>query len=246
LRLLPRSLDLEGFHVPVVTARLPATPDPKLRLVPGIKRLLIAVHRAERDEPVYALPRRCPGIEGLLDLHGSHSVPLCPEETSVTPIRRTRSRSIATTHTEVEMLILTRRPNETLYVGDDVRITVLSVNGAQVRLGIEAPRSGAVDRDEIYERKQAEAAPAHPPRLPGDTAPHRRCPRRTFVWLDTASLEKATAQGRRLECRSPSATKINDQRLSIRWGHLLVLGGSDLSARETGQPGNQPLRVHVD
>jgi carbon storage regulator len=54
------------------------------------------------------------------------------------------------------MLILTRRPNETLCIGDDVRITVLSVNGAQVRWGIEAPRSVAVDRQEIYERKQAE------------------------------------------------------------------------------------------
>jgi len=57
---------------------------------------------------------------------------------------------------EIEMLILTRRPNETLCIGDDVRITVLGVNGAQVRLGIQAPRSVVVDREEIYQRKHAE------------------------------------------------------------------------------------------
>jgi len=53
--------------------------------------------------------------------------------------------------------ILTRRPNEVLCIGDDVRITVLSVNGAQVRLGIQAPPSVAVDCEEIHERKRAEA-----------------------------------------------------------------------------------------
>jgi carbon storage regulator len=51
------------------------------------------------------------------------------------------------------------RQNETLCNGDNVRITVLGVNGAQVRLGIQAPRSVAVDREEIYERKRAERAP---------------------------------------------------------------------------------------
>ena len=54
------------------------------------------------------------------------------------------------------MLILSRRPNEVLCIGHDVRITVLSVHGTQVRLGIEAPRSLAVDREEIYQRKHAE------------------------------------------------------------------------------------------
>lgn len=50
------------------------------------------------------------------------------------------------------MLILTRRVGETVYVGDDVTITVLAIKGNQVRVGINAPKSVAVHRGEIYER----------------------------------------------------------------------------------------------
>ncbi|MGH8228543.1 MAG: carbon storage regulator CsrA [Steroidobacteraceae bacterium] len=54
------------------------------------------------------------------------------------------------------MLILTRRSGETVHIGDDVIVTVLAVKGNQVRIGIDAPRSVAVDREEIYERKRSE------------------------------------------------------------------------------------------
>jgi carbon storage regulator len=54
------------------------------------------------------------------------------------------------------MLILTRRAGETLRIGDDVEVTVMAVNGSQVRIGIKAPRNIAVDREEIAERKQRE------------------------------------------------------------------------------------------
>ena len=57
------------------------------------------------------------------------------------------------------MLILTRRPQETIRVGADVTITVLGVEGGKVRIGITAPRDVAVDRQEIYERKRRETAP---------------------------------------------------------------------------------------
>jgi carbon storage regulator len=50
------------------------------------------------------------------------------------------------------MLILTRRVRETLMIGDDVAVTILSVNGTRVRVGIEAPRAKAVHRWEIYQR----------------------------------------------------------------------------------------------
>lgn len=50
------------------------------------------------------------------------------------------------------MLILTRRVGEVLRIGDDITLTVLSVKGNQVRLGIEAPQSISVHRDEIYQR----------------------------------------------------------------------------------------------
>ena len=48
------------------------------------------------------------------------------------------------------MLILTRRGGESLKIGDDVTITVLSVRGHQVRIGIDAPREVSVHREEIY------------------------------------------------------------------------------------------------
>ena len=50
------------------------------------------------------------------------------------------------------MLILTRRIGETLVIGDNVSVTVLSVNGSQVRIGLDAPKDVAVHREEIYNR----------------------------------------------------------------------------------------------
>ncbi len=54
------------------------------------------------------------------------------------------------------MLILTRRVGETLMIGDEVSVTVLGVKGNQVRLGVNAPKTVAVHREEIYERIKAE------------------------------------------------------------------------------------------
>ena len=54
------------------------------------------------------------------------------------------------------MLILTRKTNETLMVGDDVTVTVLGVKGNQVRIGVNAPREIAVHREEVYDRIRAE------------------------------------------------------------------------------------------
>lgn len=50
------------------------------------------------------------------------------------------------------MLILTRKTGESLLVGDDVEITVLSVRGSQVKLGVNAPRDIAVHRQKIYQK----------------------------------------------------------------------------------------------
>lgn len=54
------------------------------------------------------------------------------------------------------MLILTRRTGETLMIGSEVRLTVLTVKGNQVRIGINAPKTVPVHREEIYERIQRE------------------------------------------------------------------------------------------
>jgi carbon storage regulator len=64
------------------------------------------------------------------------------------------------------MLILTRRPQETIRVGEDITITILAIEGNKVRVGIAAPRNVVVDREEVYERKQREIDGPNP--LPGD------------------------------------------------------------------------------
>jgi carbon storage regulator CsrA len=54
------------------------------------------------------------------------------------------------------MLILTRRVGETITIGDDVTVMVLGVKGNQVRLGVKAPTTVAVHRQEIFNKIQAQ------------------------------------------------------------------------------------------
>ncbi|MDB6060909.1 MAG: carbon storage regulator [Verrucomicrobiaceae bacterium] len=58
------------------------------------------------------------------------------------------------------MLVLSRRSDETVIIGDDIKITVLSISGNQVRIGIAAPKEISVHREEVYKRIQAELAGA--------------------------------------------------------------------------------------
>ncbi|HXW52446.1 MAG TPA: carbon storage regulator CsrA [Candidatus Acidoferrales bacterium] len=52
------------------------------------------------------------------------------------------------------MLVLTRKLNQEIIIGDDIRITVVAVGNDQVKLGITAPRSIPVHRSEIYRERQ--------------------------------------------------------------------------------------------
>jgi carbon storage regulator len=54
------------------------------------------------------------------------------------------------------MLILTRRVGESVMIGDEVTVTVLGVKGNQVRLGVNAPKTVSVHREEIFDRIKAE------------------------------------------------------------------------------------------
>ncbi len=54
------------------------------------------------------------------------------------------------------MLVLTRRTNQSIVIGDDIEITIVEIKGDQVRLGIAAPRHISVHRKEIYEQIKQE------------------------------------------------------------------------------------------
>lgn len=54
------------------------------------------------------------------------------------------------------MLVLGRRLGETIIINDNIKITVTSIKGSQVKLGIYAPKEIAVNREEIYNLIQAE------------------------------------------------------------------------------------------
>jgi len=60
------------------------------------------------------------------------------------------------------MLVLSRKQDEAIIIGDDVKIVVVSIRGDKVRLGVEAPREVGVHREEVYaviqqEKKAAES-----------------------------------------------------------------------------------------
>lgn len=56
------------------------------------------------------------------------------------------------------MLILMRRPGESIMIGEDVVVTVLEVRGHQVKIGVKAPKNLPVDREEVRERQAQEKA----------------------------------------------------------------------------------------
>ena len=50
------------------------------------------------------------------------------------------------------MLILTRKQNESIIIDGDIKITILSTKGQDVKIGIEAPKDVEIWREEIYEK----------------------------------------------------------------------------------------------
>lgn len=56
------------------------------------------------------------------------------------------------------MLVLTRRPGEEIVIAGNIRVTVLTMNGDRVRIGVTAPEAVSVDRREVHDRRVALAA----------------------------------------------------------------------------------------
>jgi carbon storage regulator len=70
------------------------------------------------------------------------------------------------------MLVLTRKSNQSIMIGDDIEVSVLAIMGEKVRIGIQAPRDVPVFRQEVYlEIQQDEAGDAS---ATGDDAPGGR------------------------------------------------------------------------
>jgi carbon storage regulator len=72
------------------------------------------------------------------------------------------------------VLIITRKPGEKIMLGDDVVVHVMEIVGNSVRVGIQAPRSLPVYREEIWDavrRENAAAAQAAPDSLPAPSRP---------------------------------------------------------------------------
>lgn len=77
------------------------------------------------------------------------------------------------------MLVLTRRKDEKIMIGDDIEIMVVEIRGDKVRLGVSAPATVAVHRQEVYEAIQREHKRASPERM----ATRRVCLRNRGDWL---------------------------------------------------------------
>ena len=72
------------------------------------------------------------------------------------------------------MLVLTRKSNQSIMIGDDIEVSVLSIMGEKVRIGIQAPRSVPVFRKEVYvEIHQEDAEKSESDRVEVDEALER-------------------------------------------------------------------------
>src|SRR3954451_19346856 len=60
---------------------------------------------------------------------------------------------------EAGMLVLTRKSNQSIMIGDDIEVSVLAIMGEKVRIGIEAPRSIPVFRKEVYLEIRQDSSP---------------------------------------------------------------------------------------
>ena len=72
------------------------------------------------------------------------------------------------------MLVLSRRPNESIVINDKIVITVIEIRGDKVRLGIEAPRDVPVHRSEVYDAIQHASGTGSPT---DTTAPDKSVPK---------------------------------------------------------------------
>ncbi len=91
------------------------------------------------------------------------------------------------------MLVLTRKSNQSIMIGDEVEVSVLAIMGEKVRIGISAPRSVPVFRKEVYVEIQRDSAAGPPESVTATASP------------DGAAREEVDAALRRLTGDEPGA-----------------------------------------
>jgi len=106
------------------------------------------------------------------------------------------------------MLILTRKPGESLYIGDTVKVTIVEIKGNQIRVGIDAPPELRIYREEIYlqileeNKSAAEAALSVEGLEPGFAAPKAMQP--------MAKMPKSSGAG------AFSSAKVSDPHIVLK------------------------------
>lgn len=120
------------------------------------------------------------------------------------------------------MLILTRRADEAIRINDDVEITVLSIMGDQVKLGINAPRHVLVHREEVYRKIQEETDTLNVtfnPELTSTTELSIAAlidigvPAKTIIALNQSDIKSFIIAWRDVDMEDPLARKIPDFKL---------------------------------
>lgn len=88
------------------------------------------------------------------------------------------------------MLILSRNPGQSINIGDEIVITLIGIQGLQAKIGIHAPASVEVHREEIYAKIQAERSAAGPAHIDDriKQAAADTDPRRAFARLNPAGF----------------------------------------------------------
>lgn len=98
------------------------------------------------------------------------------------------------------MLVLTRKTGEQIIIADNIRLTVISVGPGRVKIGIEAPPTVKVDRQEIHEKKKFETAPAP---TPAAEVPAPHIVESAAPTLHNRIAAKLPTSGRRFPPRKP-------------------------------------------